>query len=382
MRLLLLLQGRSPADQPGYHQAFVDLQARGVIEAYHCLPYLPPGPEASPDPAHWPALYRRALQIIADEAIDVLMLQWFHGPLEDPRPFLTEARRLRPHLQVVTTGGDPYGRWLQRPPPSLFQAASLSDLCFLTSMGYMADALIARGARNVVLMPNGACQLRFSAPVVPAAPPAFDVVFIGSHNGGRNPFTRLSRSGRQRAEMVRQLTRRYGRRFGLFGRNWADQPAWQGPVAYAEQHRAAAQGRLQLGGFPGSMAPYYTSDRFYIAMASGVPLLDFRVPRVDRLATPDVHWRAYDSVNSLLKAVDRTLDQPPETLQDWGRRARDYVLGAHTQAHRTHEMVDIIQALREARRLGRPLPPPRLRCFAPGVDPEAEAPLAVRGWTG
>ncbi len=382
MRLLLLLQGRSPADQPGYHQAFADLQAAGVIEAYHCLPYLPADPADPADPDHWPALYRRALALIADEAIDVLMLQWFHGPLADPRPFLAEARRIRPQLQVVTSGGDPYGRWLQRPPASLFQAASQSDLCFLTSMGYMADALIAQGARNVLLMPNGACQLRFSAPVAPVASPAFDVVFIGSNNGGRNPFTRLSRSGRLRAEMVRQLTRRYGRRFGLFGLRWEGQPAWQGPVAYAEQHRAAARGRLQLGGFPGSVAPYYTSDRFYIAMASGVPLLDYRVPRVDRLATPDVHWRGYDSVPSLLRQVDRALDEPPEALQAAGRRARDYVLGAHTHAHRTREMVDILQALLEARRLGRPMPPPRLRCFAPGVDPAAEAPFAVRGWTG
>ena len=380
MNLLLLLQGRTSADQCGYHYAFNLLREEGALDHYHALPYLPPADQ--PSSAHWPALWSKALDHIREHAIDAVMLQFFHGRLDDPRPFISAARQIRPNLLVATTCGDPYGRWLQRAPVSLIQAARVSDLVFSTSMGYFADELVRRGARNVVLMPHGVCPVRFAGPPTRQASDDFDIVFIGSNNGGRNPFTPLSRAGRWRRRMVEALARRYGKRFGLFGLRWDGIDSWQGPVPFNQQIETALRGRLQVGGFPGCNATYYLSDRPYIAMASNVPFLDCRVEGVESLAEPGRHWWLYDDLSSLLTIVDAQLQRSDAERAAQGAESRDYMLRAHTQTHRAREMTEIMLAMRTARAKRNMMPAPPLRCFRPGIDPVAEFPRALRNWCG
>ncbi len=377
MRLLMLLQGRTVADQPGYHQGLLRLVEQGQLQAAQALPYL--GVPADSQPTE--QAFAQALRLITHEGYDTLWLQCYHGPLPDPRPFLHAARQLCPELLVLCSSGDAFGRWMHRTPASLRQACGAADLNFLTALGPVADAVVASGARNVVLMPHGACQVRFAAQPPQQEAPPFDVVFVGSHHAGRNPFNPINRAARQRRAMVQALARRYGPRFGLFGRGWDGQPGWQGPVPFADQHQAMAQGRLQLGGFPGSRAPYYLSDRPYIAMASATPLLDYRLEGVARLAREGEHWALYDDLPDLLRLCDRSLALG-EDLRAMGRAARDYVLGAHTQYHRVSEMLRIATDLREARRQGRRLPPPAPGIFHEGVRPEDEIPQVVRAWAG
>ncbi|HLO92739.1 MAG TPA: glycosyltransferase, partial [Burkholderiaceae bacterium] len=347
----------------------------GALQATWALPYLGPMPEATE------AAFARALRLIEDEGVDTLWLQCYHGPLPDPRPFLQAARRLQPDLLVLVSSGDAFGRWLHRTPASLRQACAAADLSFLSVLGPVADAVAAAGARNLVLMPHGACQERFAAPTPRPEAPPFDVVFVGSHHAGRNPFNPINRAARQRRAMVQALARRHGPRFGLFGRGWEGQPGWQGPVPFADQHRAMALGRLQLGGFPGGRAPFYLSDRPYIAMASGTPLLDCRLEGVDRLAREGVHWALYEDLPGLLRLCDRSLEDEAG-LRTMGRTARDYVLAGHTQYHRVREMLRIAAELREARRQGCRMPAPAPRIFHEGVRPEDEIPRVIRAWAG
>ncbi len=379
MKLLFLLQGKEPKDQIGFHQAFERMVQSGQLETYHALPYLTYG---QPPPEHWPRLHAAALDIIRVEDIDILFLQYFHAEMADPRPFVAKARKVNPRLLVVTSCGDGFGRWLHPLPLSLRQASSVADLTFSTSMGYMADTLVRSGARNVVLMPNGVCQERFTLNMPESRDPDFDVIFIGSGNGGRNPFTPLSRAGRKRRAMIQALERRYGTRFAVFGSGWDGHSSWQGPVPFDDQHKAMWQSRLQVGGFPGSYATYYTSNRAYIAIASGVPLLDCNVPRVDKLMEPHRHWVPYRDIPEMLQLIDKMLNRPQEDLDSMGAEARDFALGSHTHAHRVREVIDIARSVKEARVLGRTAPPPLLRCFHPRADPAQELPWAVRNWHG
>ncbi len=379
MRLLFLLQGQKPDDQIGYHRAFVDMLNSGRLTAYHPLPYRAYG---TPTIQHWPRLYSNGLDLIRSMEIDILFLQFFHGQIPDPRPFLTEARKINPHLLVLVSCGDPFGRWFLPPPPSLRQAASMADLTFSTSMGYIADILVSSGTKNLVFMPNGICQERFAKPLQTKFHPEFDIIFIGSNNGGRNPLTHLSRAGSHRRAMVKALELRYGARFALYGRGWEGNASWRGPAPYADQHSLARKSRIQIGGFPGSKAMYYTSDRFYIALGSGIPFADFAVPGVDSLAEPEKHWIPYRNLPEMLRRIDWLLGQPQAALDAMGAESRTFVIGHHTQAHRAQEMLQIAQTMREARALGRKAGPPLLNCFHSGIDPALELPRAVRNWCG
>ena len=122
-------------------------------------------------------------------------------------------------------------------------------MSFLTGMGYVASQLARQGARNLVLMPHGSCQVRFSAMFDQTKySPEFDVVFIGSRMSVRNPFSHFFRTARKRREFVALVTKRYGRKFGLFGNGWTCNPSWQGPIPYDRQHSAYHRGAVIVGG--------------------------------------------------------------------------------------------------------------------------------------
>ena len=63
-----------------------------------------------------------------------------------------------------------------------------------------------------------------------------------------------------------------------------------GPVPYASQHRAYRSAAVALGGMPNGYHDYYTSDRVFIAVASGVPLVNHWVNGVDRILEPNRDW--------------------------------------------------------------------------------------------
>ncbi len=249
-------------------------------------------------------------------------------------------------------------------------------------MGRLADTMAAAGAKNILLMPWGACHEGFIKPALPPVSHDFDIIFIGSDNGGRNPFTPLARAGRERRKMVSMLQKRYGKRFGLFGRNWQGHPSWQGPTPYDAQVDTARRARLQVGGFPGSYATYYTSDRFFIALASGVPLLDFSVRRIDALAQVGTHWLPYDSHASLITGIDAALALGDATLTKMGTEARQAVVERGTIELRMGETVAIARTLAECRQRKTAMPPPDRACFHAQVDQKSEWPWSVKAWCG
>jgi hypothetical protein len=382
MRLLLFLQGTTPAGQIGHHRAFETMVAAGRLESYHVIPFICRSEDDAT--AHWRQVFSQALELIRLHEINLLFFQCYYGKgaCPDSSDFIRQARALNSEMIIITSCAEPFGRWLQRPPSSLRYAAAGSDLVFLTCMGHLAETMEAAGAKNILLMPWGACQERFIKPAIPPRSYDFDIIFIGSDNGGRNPFTPLARAGRKRRKMVSMLEKRYGKRFGLFGRNWQGRPSWQGPIPYAAQVDTARRSRLQAGGFPGSYATYYTSDRFYIALASGVPQLDFSVERIESLVQVGTHWLPYSSHASLLKRIDSTLALGDPTLTEMGIGARQAVAERGTIECRMNETIAIATTLAESRRRKKVMPPPDRTCFHPLVDQKSEWRWSVKAWRG
>lgn len=380
MRLLALLQGKKPEDQIGYHEGFKRLTTEGILDSYHAMAH---GLQANPE--DWIQFYRQAIQIVQNEGVDTVLLQFFHGAnIASPDAFVNHLRKKNPAIIVIATCGDPFGRFFNRLPRSMLDAARLADLTFFTGMGYMAKTVVNAGAKNVMLMPNGSCQVRFAPPSIsdPVEKAEFDLIFIGSNHRGRNPFTHLSISAKLRRRMVDRLGHRYGRKFALFGHNWGSHPSWQGPISYNDQLSAIQRSRLVIGGFPAVMVPYYTSDRFFNSLASGVPLLDFRVPRVDRLLVAGQDWYPYDDIDTLINLVDRQLDADHASLNKSAQACRETILAQHTQYHRSKDMLEIADRLRQHRKQGSRLAPQLPNCFHDKVDTSKELPFATFNWQG
>ena len=376
MKLLVLYQARDAAkDQPGYYHGFERLVSEGILASHVGIPY--------GDTSNWNAVWEHVLSAARRIGPDAVFLQFFHGPIPDPSEGLQRIRQIASSPMIFTSLGDPFGRWTNRMPDSFCVASKLSDLTFLTGMGYLARQLESKGSRNLVLMPNGCCQVRFSASAPPpASNPEFDVVFVGNRIRSHNPIGHFFWAARKREELIASLTRRFGRRFGLFGNGWTGNPVAQGPVPYNEQHNVYRQSAVVVGGMPNGYHDYYTSDRVFIAAASGVPLIDYWIPGVDRILQPQRDWWLGHCIRDILRLCDQMLELSSSERTSLGETARRHILAAHTQYHRCREMISIVSDLRIARQSGR-------HAFEPNLDflLKQNAPIvsdlpAIMAWQG
>jgi hypothetical protein len=376
MKLLVLYQAHDVGrDQPGYHDGFNRLVGEGLVEAHHAIPWAGVVVDRG-----WGGLWQQVLDTARERDVDAVFLQFFHGRMPDPAPALERLRALTNGPVIFTSLGDPYGQWTNRVSAEFRAASRLSEVTFLTGMGYLAGQLVRAGSKNVVLMPHGCCQVRFAgAGDRDGYRPEFDAVFIGSRMSAPNPLGHFARVGRRRDEFVRAFTKRFGPRFGLFGSGWEGNPSWQGPIAYAAQHETMRRGRVVLGGMPNAYYAYYTSDREFIALASGVPFVDYREQGLNRLFREGSEWWLAENAAGMMAHVDGLLRRPESERWQSAARTRELVLGGHTQYHRCREMVEIVGAVRRARRAGGRAAAPRLGFFRAEEEP---APAAVLGWVG
>src|SRR5262249_54052455 len=283
---------------------------------------------------------------------------------------------------VFTSLGDPFGRWTKTVPRIYRLASKLADVNFLTGMGYLARQLERQGTSNLVLMPNGCCQIRFSAMFDRTEySPDFDVVFVGSRISSRNPLSHFFWTARTRQSFVALLTKRYGKRFGLFGHGWEGNPSWQGPVSYDRQHFVQRRSAVVLGGMPNGYHDYYTSDRVLIGIASGIPFVDYWVPGVDLLFQPERDWWLAPDMHSMIRWCDHLLSLSQEERLRLGIGARETILTAHTQYHRCRDMLHIVRDLRAARSRGKIAVSPRLRFLRTESNP-SEYPAPIVNWQG
>jgi spore maturation protein CgeB len=231
-------------------------------------------------------------------------------------------------------------------------------------------------------MPSACCQVSFSAqPSNAFAQPEFDVAFVGSRIRSRNPLGHFYWVTRRRVEFVRAFTKRYGRRFGLFGKGWEGNRSWQGPVPYAGQNDAYRRSAVALGGMPHGYHDYYTSDRPFIAAASGVPLVDYWIPGVERILKPGRDWWLARNQQEMFGLCDRLLEMPNSERLRCGQEARESILAHHTQYQRCREMIEIAKSVREARLSGRRAPEPKLG-FLSHSSVAASPPDSVVAWQG
>lgn len=376
MKLFLFAQCESNADIPGTDTACRRLISEGILTAYHALPYY-----GSARQVGWPETWSRALHQIRQMHADVILLHHFHGPIPDPAPFIRQVRELPWRPTLVVSSGDGFGQLTRRPPPCLRIAARHADLTFVTQVGGVGRGLVRGGARRVTLMPNGYCQARFDTDLDPAGySPDFDVVMIGNKIRCLNPSHSMFYACLQRQRQVRALQKRYGRRFGLFGLGWDGWESAQGPIPYHRQVDICRRARVVVGAFPHSGLDYYTSDRDMIALRSGIPFVEYHIPRTDRLFVDGDTWHLFKTLPEMLQIIDRLLALDDGERLAMGTAAAAGMVARHSQYHRMRLMMEIIGQVRRADLEGRPAPLPCFDFFAPGVRLEGEWPYAALGW--
>ena len=370
---LYLSQGYKIEDHPGHHDALMRLREEGEIGDFINLPYLGYAKEHGYD-----ELWHEILTLCETHPITVVYFQYFHHPRnQDPRDCMEKLRGLPSHPTLVSSSGDglSVGWLLPYYPASFKQCASVSDLVFSTQMGPASEAIQSWGAKYVILLPNSMCQVRFFSTAIdlPSHQFDFDVSFIGSRNTGRLPISRNFWLGRERSELVRRLDQRYGKRLGLFGHGWNGLPSWQGPTAFKDIQNTFRRGRVCVDANPYSQYDYYSSNRPFFAIASGVPTVMLSVPRLDTILKPDWHCYYAHDVSSVIAQCDRLLNSDPAGLYKQSAQAAQDISRRHTQYHR---MKFLVQTCKKYQNNGGTLSPQSLEFpyFADSVNIENEFP--------
>jgi hypothetical protein len=359
-----------------YDDGFRRLHAEGDLAAYAAVPFLGLL-EQFDEQTVWERIIDKARAM----SVDVVFLHFFHHPrVGDPTEALRKLKALPSRPVICTSLGDPFGRWSARPPASFYAAARESDATFLTGMGYVANQIARRGGRNLVLLPHGSCQLRFSNQPPTDPKPEFDVMFVGSRIRPRNPFGHYFKVARRRAEFVATMTRRFGKRFAVVGKGWTGNPSWQGACEYHEQQSIFHRGRVVVGGMPNGYHDYYMSDRPFIAVGAGVPFVDFRVRGVEHVLTPERDWWLADTLESYSKVVETVLSKPDAERAALAANAAGMVRLRHTTASRCRTIAAVMNGILEARRCEVPAGMPHLDYLPNGGQPSATG--IVVNWRG
>jgi len=306
MRVLFLSQGRNVDDHPGWNDALVKLKAEGEIEDFRNIPYI-----GYAEKYGWQSFYEDIVDIAKNDRFNLIYFHYFHSKGKPSAQSCIKALlEIRPRPIIVTSCGDGFSdNWMRPDFPEDFKEVSrLADITFSTQMGKAADKMIRWGAKNVVLSPNSMCQVRFKAQKIDLEKHRFDfdVVFVGSNNSNRlfNPVSKAWFAAKERNALVKALTKRYGKSFGLFGNGW-EYSISQGPINFNEQQKAFHRVRVIVGGNPYSHSDYYTSNRIYFAISSGVPTLELFVPRLDKIFKDNEHVYFSNDITTVLKKIDQ-----------------------------------------------------------------------------
>jgi len=342
----------------------------------------PPGASLQASSEFW----RRVIEQVRRRGTEIVVLHHFHSDrLPDISHHLEELKALSHRPVIGITNGDAFFRGFFRPsfPTSFLDTARSADAIFTTSMGVSGDYLKRQTDNRISLLPNGVCQHRFDVRQLGAGSttrPDFKVVVIGSNNRSQRPWSPYFWYGRKRARLVNELTKKFGSEFAVFGKNWEGFPSWRGAVGFSKQQRVCRSAQVVVGGIPYSPARYYTSDRPFIQIASGVPFVDLRVDGIETILRDGEHWHLADSIDRIIDVCDELLARPHSERVEQGIAAAEYVLTHHRVVDRCQSVVASLSGLRRAIIVGTAPPAPDLSHFLPSVDIADELPLATRNW--
>jgi hypothetical protein len=335
MRILFLSQGYKIDDHPGWNDALVKLKKENFITDFENIPYYNYTIKFG-----WESFYKMIYEKCKSMHFDIVYFHYFHvDEYKHIDFYLKRIKEIENPPIILTSVGDPFSGNFMRPgyPKGFQELAKFADIVFSTQMGICGDKIKKWTNGSVILCPNSMCQVRFNANSIDINNHKFkyDVVFIGSKNSKSffNPISNHWWARKDREKLVKALASTFGRNLGLFGHGW-DYSCAQGPIPFNSQQEVFKTGKIVVGGNPYSKADYYSSNRLFFEVSSGIPTLELSVPRLNKILRDDEHVYFSDDIDLLIENAKKVLKMPPEELYSNAAQAANYISSKHTQYHR------------------------------------------------
>lgn len=391
MKVLMVSQGRTIADQPDFDASFRRASSEGKKVEFLNLPYVNIVDERGSD-----ALYAEIARINREFRPDLIFFQFFHKHtkqrMRSPVPCINELKAASNHPLIFGSLGDPFNVGWRAPlgtpaPRYTYELASVADAFFPTFMGDMRDCLIRHGARNIVFIPHAFCPEHFRlAMPTDDYTKEYDVVMLGSCCPRIAPriYWSLVRS-HVRMKTVSVLTNHFGKRFGLFGNGWSCVSA-RGRIPFKQQIDIYRAARCSVDVPPQINDMYYLSDRPFFIAGGGTPLVMKMLPRLDTMFKDREHAYFAKRISDFPKVCDEILATPEDVLVERRNATLELIRSRHMVDNRVDTIISVAEALRKCRD-GKMSPENavkaiRLWHFLPEVDLDVERKYAIANWVG
>lgn len=218
----------------------------------------------------------------------------------------------------------------------------LASICFATDISFIAaagqeDMFRAAGAKFVKYLQIAIDwheeyleDERFKPPFqVP------EVLLIGNHYGPAFPGTP------QRESALRAL-RDAGLNYGVVGSGWPGDINTVGSCHVKDQIAIWKRAKVGISISNFNEIPLYYSDRQIISMASGTPIVCYRVPDLETEFTSGRHCLFFKTNEELVGQVKFLLDNP-DIAELIGREGRAIILREHTWFRRVLDILPLIE---------------------------------------
>ena len=329
-------------DQIGTRMAFEKLLDDGVFSAYTAYSYLVRN-EALQN--HQQAL-DEFLQAVIHFAPNVIFIQHPGPDYPMDRAFLQKLKATPSRPKLVLYEENPYDPYIKRINSTFHAVIAESDLCFLGGLGYLAELARKAGAHKIRFAKHSFDTRRFGAPWQPTRHRSYDAVMIANLTCLKRIPWLFMPGGRSRKQTAHKLYRQLGDRFALYGsgQGWKGAPFCKGPIAYTKQGEVIRDAWMSVNWGQFDEIAMYTSDRFPISLACGVPHITNYQPSYEHV---------YQDIPGLfvIKTPDEAVDValyimslPIERRNELGFAAAEY---AHQHLVTTVVFADIVAVVQE-----------------------------------
>jgi spore maturation protein CgeB len=279
---------------------------------------------------------------------------------------LEKFQQLPSKPAICNDSGDAFGNFWIRPYPAAYlQISRMVDISYSCGLGRAERRLRKAGVRHIHLLPNSYDDIRFGTPLDQRVDAEFDIVMIANLTLSRKPMGSFP-GARLRARLARALSKRYGKRFALYGSGWPEYESALGPLPPEKQETAYQSARIAIGAPNFLDIDYYDSNRLLNAIGSGTPYVSRYSPKLEELFTDGKHCHFFRTVDESIKTIDRLLELPDSERQTMGTLAARHIRETHSTTARMEQVLDTLDKVWASKHLGAPFPQKDLRFMAAG----------------
>jgi hypothetical protein len=262
------------------------------------------------------------------------------------RAFLQKLKNTPSKPKLVLYEEDPYDSYIKRLNSTIKAVIAESDMCFLGGTGYLARLAQQAGATKIRFAKHSFDTQRFGQAWQPTLSRRYDAVMIANLTCLKRIPWLFMPGGRSRKQTAHGFYKLLGERFALYGggQGWKGAPFCKGPIAYEKQGEVIRDAWMSVNWGQFDQIAMYTSDRFPISLACGVPHITNYQPSYEHVFN-DVPGLFI--IKTPAEAVDvglYILSLPIERRNELGFAAAEY---AHKHLEATKVYADIVAVTAE-----------------------------------